>query len=130
MSVQPKDMPPIKEQNKHKEIPQVKEPEQKWLLVTILSVVSLVLTPILSNFWILMIIPMGLSITAFIFAIKDFKVIKHWIIALVLALIAIVNVGLTVENMFINFVSRTMYYSYYYGYDTYYDSYNDDWHWD
>lgn len=132
MSNQPKDMPPIKEQNERTEIPQVKEAQQHWLLVMVLSIVALVLTPILSNFWVLMIFPIGLSITALVLAIKEFKVIKHWIIALVLAIMAVVNVGLTVENVFINFVSQmTMYnYSYNYRYDTYYDHYDyDDWYW-
>lgn len=131
MSNQPKDMPPIKNQSKQTEIPQVKD-SQQWVLVLVLSIVSLVLTPIFSNFWVLMIFPIGLSIVALVLAIKEFKVIKHWILALVLSIMAVVNVGLAVENMFLNFISEMMIYNYSqnYGYDTYYDHYDyDDWYW-
>lgn len=88
------------------------------VLVITLAVVSIVLTPILSNLWILLVFPIGLAVVSLILALKDFKVTKSWIVALVLALIACTNVVLTVERIIVDTFSysHTNYYT-----DDYYD---------
>ena len=125
MTEKPNDMPPIKE-TKQTQKHQNKN-EGSWLLVLILSIASIILLPIFSRLWLLVIIPIAMAIVSIAFALKDFENNKHWIIALVLSIIACVNAVLSIENGILELITSN---SYYY---TYQDEYNiqpyfdDDW---
>lgn len=126
MTDKPKDMPPIKE-TKQTQKHQNKN-EGTWLLVLILSIASIILLPIFSRLWLLVIIPIAMAIVSIAFALKDFENNKRWIIALVLSIIACVNAVLSIENGILELITSN---SYYY---TYQDEYNiqpyfeDDWY--
>ena len=64
-------MPPIKE-TKQTQKHQNKN-EGTWLLVLILSIASIILLPIFSRLWLLVIIPIAMAIVSIAFALKDFE---------------------------------------------------------
>lgn len=128
MTKKPNDMPPIKE-TEQTQINQNKS-ESTWILVLILSIVSIILLPIFSRLWILVIIPIAMAIVSITFALKDFENDKRWIIALVLSIIACVNVVLAIENGILDLITRNSY-SYNYTYHNEYDIqpyFEDDWY--
>lgn len=128
MTKKPNDMPPIKE-TEQTQINQNKS-GSTWILVLILSIVSIILLPIFSRLWILVIIPIAMAIISITFALKDFENDKRWIIALVLSIIACVNVVLAIENGIIDLITRNSY-SYNYTYHNEYDIqpyFEDDWY--
>lgn len=128
MTKKPNDMPPIKK-TEQTQINQNKS-ESTWILVLILSIVSIILLPIFSRLWILVIIPIAMAIVSITFALKDFENDKRWIIALVLSIIACVNVVLAIENGIIDLITRNSY-SYNYTYHNEYDIqpyFEDDWY--
>lgn len=125
----PNDMPPIKDGYKNTtQIPPV-EKKGSWLLVTLISIAAIVLIPVFSYFWILMIFPIGMSIVSLVIALKEFKPVKEWIVALVLSVIACVMLVVNVENSIINFITwnSSFYYETYneYPYD---EPYIEDWY--
>lgn len=128
MTKKPNDMPPIKE-TEQTQINQNKS-GSTWILVLILSIVSIILLPIFSRLWILVIIPIAMAIISITFALKDFENDKRWIIALVLSIIACVNVVLAIENGILDLITRNSY-SYNYTYHNKYDIqpyFEDDWY--
>lgn len=128
MTKKPNDMPPIKE-TEQTQINQNKS-GSTWILVLILSIVSIILLPIFSRLWILVIIPIAMAIVSITFALKDFENDKRWIIALVLSIIACVNVVLAIENGILDLITRNSY-SYNYTYHNEYDIqpyFEDDWY--
>lgn len=97
----PNDMPPIK-QNK------------KWIISIILSVLALLLLPLASNFTLLLIIPLGLGMGAFLLAFHEFHGSKEWITALISSIVVLALTILTCAQCLFHSLRSSFHPSHYY----------------